>query len=193
MPNPCKPQPDLNGRISYHHAIAYLEAKFGFDSRDYWGSGHHYAAWCERNGKPEIRDSVEQEQRRFKEYCSAPDGNSVCPPYEDFWHWLRDLTRLTPSPELPDFFRLDIPDVLATYDQLVAPQLGEVQERQRQLWQALKDGSHPSAQLIPEELREMTLRMYAPKDTTLRPFVRTILGYFKTEFGDVVVLDLRGA
>lgn len=75
----------------YHEMIGYLEDKYGFESRDYFGSSYHFVEWAKSHRKPK-KDADGKDwgssQIFYAEYKKAPDGAARRPPYCDFWHWL---------------------------------------------------------------------------------------------------------
>ncbi|KWU23353.1 hypothetical protein [Burkholderia cenocepacia] len=180
-----KPAADAQGRIRYREAIRYLETKYGFDSFDFNGSRHHFTQWCETHGYRVKTATSEARQSLFEEYRRAADGERACPDAENFWHWMVDLV----SPpgqgiKLPPTFRLNVPKVLATFDSEVAP------KREAQA-AALSEKVNSVMSLIPEDIRETAKNQFSVKSAALKPYIRTILGYFAAEFGPVFKLDMR--
>jgi hypothetical protein len=180
-----KPGQDAQGRYRYNAAIRFLEAKYGFNSYDFNNSRNHFAEWAAARGK--ALDTLPQAERQAlsDEYAQAPDGEAARPETENFWHWMLDLVSPPGKPtKLPPTFRLNVPKVLATFDTEVAP----VREAQGVAVAAMVGGM---MNLIPEDMREAAQQLYAPKSARLKPYIRTILGYFEAEFGPTMKLDMR--
>lgn len=180
-----KPVQDAQGRYRYNDAIRFLEAKYGFNSYDFNNTRNHFADWAAACGKSV--DTLTQAEREslFEQYTRAPDGERARPESENFWHWMLDLVSPPGKPtKLPPTFRLNVPKVLATFDTEVAP----VREAQGAAVAAMVSGM---MSFIPEDMREAAQRQHAPKSEKLKPYIRTILGYFEAEFGPVMKLDMR--
>jgi hypothetical protein len=161
-----------------------LEAKFKFNSGDVLNHHGHYEVWRAKHGKPKHPVNIALAQALFSEFCAAEDGEKASPEYQNFWHWMLTLIAKPGKPRLPATFRFNIPKILATYDQAVAP----IKDAEQVF---IAEQLEASMHLVPKELQERLRTQYAPQDNTLQPFIRTILGYFDAEFGPKIVFDMR--
>ena len=181
-----KPEPAAKGgRISYYDMMAYLEQKYGFKSGDFFNSHDYYYVWCAKHGEKKYPKEVSEQQRIFREFNEAPDGAAIEPEYANFWHWMLDLQRGdSPMFKSMTAMSLNIPKILATYDD-------ENRARQERENTNMQAGLALALALIPADMRQMAIQQHKPKEAGLRPFVKTILGYIQTEFGNVVKLSFK--
>lgn len=191
MPTPtpaplAKPEPAAKGgRISYNAMMAYLEQKYGFNSQDFFNRHDYYYVWCAKHGEKKYPKEVSEQQRIFREFNEAPDGAAIEPEYANFWHWMLDLQRGDSGVfKSMTAMSLNIPKTLANYD-------NENRARQEAENAKMQAGLAIALALIPDNLRQIAIQQYKPKEAGLRPFVKTILGYIQAEFGDVVKLKFK--
>ncbi len=87
-PIPQQPQPP---RLSYREAADWVGNILGRNIDDYEGSHPHFYTWADDQGYGEIDPEGEtrgSSQIWFAEYKAHPEGEAVCPPYRNFWHWV---------------------------------------------------------------------------------------------------------
>lgn len=68
-----------------HDVMNYIDAKYGSDCYDVFGSGKHFDAWCDAQGYGQKDPEGKKRSHSniwFAEYQKNPDGQAKCPPYE---------------------------------------------------------------------------------------------------------------
>lgn len=106
--HPPKQQDDAYG---YHELFEYLQEKFGIDVNDFADSHGHFYVWCDSRGYGEKDPEGKARGSSniwFAEYQKASDGEKICPPYQNFTHWLADQYEMGNG----DYFTVSVSDHL---------------------------------------------------------------------------------
>lgn len=171
-------RPELReGVLDFSEAISWLEQKYCFSHRDYAKSHGHFDLWCDQKGYGQIDPAGQHRggsQIWFAEYKQDAEGDCKRPRYQDFWHWLIDYA-FAPIKK-GKTYPLDLDFWLGEFAENLAPEL-----------QALSDKAFAEAMskvrrmASPEFFAEYSRSNKAPE--VFPEFVKTILGYFKAEWG----------
>lgn len=86
-----KPIKKEDGSYDFNDCIDFLENKHQVKYRDWSHSQKHFNSWCDSkgygkidpSGKPRVASTI-----WYSEYKQDPKGEKVCPPYQDFWHFI---------------------------------------------------------------------------------------------------------
>lgn len=177
-----KPQPAARGgRIAYRELTAYLEHAHGINAGDFYNKSAHYPAWCTKHNLPRNPPDIGEKQRIFQEYNTAPDGAACAPEYANFRDWLMDLHRGDSDVyKTMATMNLNIPTILATYDDQKRARAQKHDDRIAQLRAGTLGPNEPPVSLMP-----------IPYAKGLPAFVKTILTQLQTDFGNLVKLSFK--
>jgi hypothetical protein len=186
-----RPQADEKGILDFDTAIRFLEAKYNFNHYGYLGPGQvdpdkHFGRWCDAKGYTKEMTDADGNRRGssqiwFAEYVADPAGEYACPKVQNFWHWLLSFMCPDGNLKIPRKFKMNIAKVLDEYDSTVALENAAQVER-------VRAGMQHALRMLPPEFQKTAIRQVESIDITLPAYVRTILGYFQTEFGPKVTL-----
>lgn len=178
-------RPELtNGVLDFSAAISWLEQKYDFNHRDYAGSHRHFDDWCNLKGygkKDPQGNSRSGSQLWFAEYQKDSNGECKCPPYENFWHWLADYP-FNPVKK-GKTYKVDLDYWLGEFAEVDAPAL---QSQSDDIFAKAMVAAR--SMVSPELLAEYGQATKIPK--VFPEFVKTILGYFKAEWGSKLKIKI---
>lgn len=184
-----KPEP-ANGVFSYDTVIAYLENRYGFNQHNFSMNEHlHYDNWCDARGYTNRKKDPEGKHRSssqiwFAEYRNDPEGLDKEPPVEDFWHWLLDFLGADKVfAKVP--FQLPVGRMFDSWDTDVAPIMQVLYDKQNA---AIIAGIERT--VTDPEIRKQVLQTFKPKSATLPVYVKSILGYMRAEFGEILQITV---
>lgn len=94
MTNISKPHKKPRKAVyDYDEVIRFIESKYKIKVRDFADSSSHFNKWANKKGykgKDPAGKDRGSSQIWYAEYKKDPEGYAVCPPYQDFWHWILD-------------------------------------------------------------------------------------------------------
>lgn len=95
MSTMVKPVPENRPSLDFSDCTAFIEDKYGIDTRDYARSHLQFGEWCDAKGygeKDPDGNDRSSSQVWFAEFKKdVEDGAVVERPYQDFWHWLLEV------------------------------------------------------------------------------------------------------
>ena len=93
-----KPKPRVLEVFDWNECTAFIEDKYGINTRDYRRSHNQFDEWCDVKGygqkdsQGEDRGSSQLWYAEFQ--CEIESGKVKERPYQDFWHWIIDVTNV---------------------------------------------------------------------------------------------------
>lgn len=170
--------------FKYGEVMRWLGAKYEFDQHNFSNyDGRHFDRWRDAKGYAQhgynTPEEVKRSQAMFTEYSNDPKGLPMEPERQNFWHWIIDHIGLDTVVHKKSFV-LHVADILGKHDTEVAPTL-----------QAEKDENYKAMiatleRVAPEGFAKMFQQQNKPPKADLPDFVKTVLGYLRTEFGDTI-------
>ena len=107
-----KPAPVEDSIYDIHEVIEYIGKKYKINPYDFYDSSLHFNSWCDAQGygkkDPQGKDR-NSSQIWFQAYQTDPQGNKMCPPYEDFWKYFIDWY----SPQTNELIIFDVKEHLS--------------------------------------------------------------------------------
>lgn len=81
--------------VKFDALDSHMKSK-GYDIRNWYKNSSHFDKWCNKKGYGKTDPAGNgrgSSQIWYAEYKADPEGEIKCPPYIDFWHFVRDLAK----------------------------------------------------------------------------------------------------